>query len=309
MSLRDALLANWPYKVAAIALAILLWLNVTADEERQDQPLETRLEIEVQDTAWSVREAPAEVTTIFEGTRGAMIALFNRPVVRKVIPTVTDTVAVLRLTSDDVVYDRRLNVRPTAVVPAEVTVTFEPRVTKRVPVVAHTDAQPAAGFVIEAIQVQPDSATLRGPASRLAAVTRIATDRLDAGLLDHRLAQQLSLDLPEDLTGVTVEPTSVLVAIEVDSLVARTFEVPVRATGAGGRGVALEPPTVRVVVTGGAAAVQSLAATDLRASVQIDAPIDEPRSFAVRVALPDDVRASVNPDPPRVTVRPSRSGG
>lgn len=309
MNLRRALLEHWPYKVAAIVLSVLLWLNVTADRERQGQRVRTPLEFEVRDSAWSLRSAPDEVWTVFQGRRGDLIALFNEPVIRKVIDDVRDSTMEVELSVNDVAFDRRLTVRPTAVDPSRVTVRLERRISKRVPVRARAGARAAEGFALGRTQVEPESVTVRGPESQVAGLTGVSTEPLQVGQIRRSVSQQLALRPSADLPGVTVEPENVMVMIEVDSILSRDFRVPVSAIGAGSGSVALEPGTVRVRVTGPAGAVRSLATGDLGATVRVDAPLGAPRTFPVQVELPADVNATLSTEPPRVTARPRGEEG
>ncbi|MXW55901.1 MAG: hypothetical protein F4Z59_04225, partial [Gemmatimonadales bacterium] len=104
MDFKSAFTKNWPYKVAAIVLSVLLWLSVSADAEIAEQPVSTLLEIQVSDSAWSLREVrPAEITTTFRGRRNQMFAArFERPVIRKVLDQVEDTVVQVPLSASEV---------------------------------------------------------------------------------------------------------------------------------------------------------------------------------------------------------------
>lgn len=309
MGFRSALLDKWPYKLAAVVLAILLWLNVTADQQRQDQPMRTRVEFEVPDTTWSLREAPTEIQTVFQGRQGDLLAM-NQPVVlRKVIDPVTDSVMEVELGVQDVSFDRSLSVRPTSVIPQRVEVHLEPRVDRRVPVLARAGARAAEGFVISRTVVQPDSVTLYGPASVLDRIVNVETSALQIGEVRTSTSRQADLVLPDDLMSVDVSPGMVLVSIEVDSLIARRLQVPVHAVGQGADAVTLAPSRVWVTVTGAASAVGSLTAADLVATVQVDVAPAEERTFEVGVQLPAGLRATRAVEPPRVRARRIDDGG
>ncbi len=309
MSLRSAILDKWPYKLAAIVLSILLWLNVTADQQRQDQPIGTRVEFEVADTTWSLRDAPSEVSTVFQGRQGDLIAMFNQPVLRKVIEEVTDSVMEVELSVDDVSFDRSLSVRPTAVVPQRVTVRLERRVDRRVPVAARAGARAAPGHVIARTVVEPDSVTLYGPESVVTRVLSIETQPLQLGEIRASTYRQAELSLPEDLSSVEAVPSTVMVSIEVDSLVSRHLQVPVRALGDAAAAVILDPTRVSVTVTGPQAAVGSLTEADLVATVQVDVVPAEERTFEVSVRLPAGLNATPTVEPARVRARPRGSVG
>lgn len=307
MSFRSAILDKWPYKLAAVVLSILLWLNVTADQQRQDQPMRTRVEFEVPDTTWSLREAPNEVRTVFQGRQGDLIAMVE-PVLRKVIDPITDSVMEVELAVEDVSFDRSLSVRPTAVVPQRVAVHLERRVDRRVPVVARVGARAAEGFVVSRTVVQPDSVTLYGPGSVLDGMLHVETSPLQLGELRVSTSRQADVVLPQDLASVEVSPNTVLVSIEVDSLIARRLQVPVHAVGQGADAVSLEPSRVWVTVTGAASAVGTLTAADLVATVQVDVVPAEERTFEVAVQLPAGLSATRSVEPPRVRARRLEEG-
>lgn len=308
MDVRAAILENWPYKAAAIVLSILLWFNVTADQQRQDQALRTRLEFEVGDTAWSLLEAPTEVMTVFQGRRGDMIGLFNEPVIRKTIDEVTGPEMEIVLSPADVAYDRSLNVRPLDVRPQRVTVRFERRVTRRVPLVAETRVEPAEGFVRGRVVVDEDSVTVRGPQSVVLGIARLRTRPVAPdSLVRGSVSRQVDVAIPPDLEGIDVDPAQVFVTVEIDSIAQRSFDVPVQATGPAAAGTRLEPDRVRITVRGAWGAVQGLAASDVHAVVRIDSPVSGERSAVVSVELPPDLTATATADPARVTV--SRGAG
>lgn len=303
MDLRAAIVEKWPYKAAAVTLSLLLWFNVAADQQRQDQPVRTRLDITVTDTAWSLREAPREVTTMFQGRRGDLIALFNEPAVRKVISDVTGPEMDVELTPADVAYDRGLNVRPTEVRPSLVRIRFETRVSRRVPLVPDTRVELADGFVMGDVVAELDSVTVRGPQSLVQSIGRLRTQPIaPEGRIRRPLTRQVGVALPSELEGIEVDPPQVIVTVEVDSIAERAFRVPVEVEGANADDVTILPPRVRVTVRGGSRAIQSLEETDVRAVARIDAPVTDERSVPVAIQLPPGLTATASADPARVTL-------
>jgi len=295
VSLSSALLENWPYKVAAIVLSILLWLNVTADVERQDQGIETRLEFDVNDPAWAIARAPAEVTTYFQGRRGAIIALRNQPVIRTVLEEVDDSIVEVTLDPGDVEFDRSLAARATAVSPPRVMVYLEPRESRSVPVVPTSDVRAANGLVLRDVVVRPGSVTVSGPRSAVSRITEVHTERLEVGEIDESITRLAGLDPPPGAQMLEFDPDRVSVAFDLDSLLARRYQLTVTAEGEGARLVTLDPPVVLVTVTGPASVVSGLAASDLSASVQVQ--------------LPAGIEARAEATPARVTARRDGGGG
>lgn len=300
---------RWPYKVAAVVLSVLLWLNVAADQERGDQAVPTRLDIVVADTMWTLREAPPQVTTVFEGRRGDIIALFDQPTIREVITEVADSVMEIELDASRVQFDRDLSVRPTAVTPSRVVVRLEPRVRVRVPVYVNARAEAEQGYVVGDPQVSPDSVTVRGPRSVVSLLSRLETERLDLGQLERTVDRHVPVVLPPGVQRVTLSPPNVLVTIPVDSLMSRRFLVPITAEGPFAGEVTLDPTSVALTVRGGAAVVSRLAALDFQVIAVVGGAFAEPRSVQLRVRPPPGVEVTTTTDPARVTISPPGAGG
>ena len=306
MNFQGLLTRNWPFKAAAVVLSILLWLRVSADTELAEQAVPTQLEIQVNDSAWSLREAPPEITTTFRGARNQVFASrFEENLIRKVIDEVQDSLVTVELTPSEVIYNRQLGVEPVAVSPGEFVLRLEERVTKRVAVAGRTDARAAAGAFVAGIVTAPDSVRLQGPASFVDQITEVTTELLEVGAVSSRVTQQLAIVLPPEVAGLSVDPATVIATVEVDSLLTREFEAPVTATGGGAGAVALDPPTVAVFVSGPAAVVGGLDAADIRATIEIPADFEGAGSFPVEAGLPDAAAATVTLDvaPERVSAR------
>jgi hypothetical protein len=304
VSLRAAILENWPYKAAAVTLSVLLWFNVTADQERPDQSVPTRLEFVVSDTLWTLREAPTQVTTTFQGRRGDVFALFGQPVIRKVIEGVTDSVMEIELSPSDVMFDRTLNVRPMAVNPSRVTLRFERREERTVAVIPITSITPAEGFVRGRLLVEPESVTVRGGVSAMRALGPLQTERLVVDAADTTVTRQLDIQIPPELEGIQVDPQRVLLTAEIDALVERVLLVAVRVIGGGARGVVLTPDSVEVRVRGAQQIVSALTPADVEATVRIDGELAAAQTYRVALDLKSDLAATATAVPPRVTAGP-----
>jgi len=304
VDLQSMFMEKWPYKIAAIVLSVLVWLNVTANRETQGRPISTRLEVEVQDSAWAISDVQAEVTTIFQGRSGDIVALMNAPVLRASIESVEDSIVELTLDVEDVEYDRSLSVLATSVSPPRVSVRLEPRVVRMVPVLPMNEATPEDGFAVARTLVLPDSIRLSGPASAVEPVVAVATERLDLGQIRETVTRTVGLQAPEGPPSMTLQPEQVTLTVEVDSLIVRRFQLTVLIAGDGAAGVAVDPPVVVVDVTGAARIVASLAAADLSATVRIAGTLTAPQTSPVQIRLPAGVNVRAIAQPAEVTVTP-----
>ena len=113
MDLREALLRHWPLKLAALALAVLLWAGV-ASQEVTSQLVAVRLELDWADTLDLSRPLPS-VTALVTGPGREILKLYSTPLVlRSAVPeSATRRPWRLRLTPE------RLQVPPSAKITVE----------------------------------------------------------------------------------------------------------------------------------------------------------------------------------------------
>jgi len=299
---------NWHYKVAALFIVFLLWLDVTAGE-RQSQEVTTRVTVEVQDTAWVLVEAADRVATTFQGRNRELLALVaDDPQIRIAIREVTGPTMRVPLDADLVEYDRDLGARATLVVPTTLELHFEPLMQRRVPISADLVTVPALGYtVLRPILLDPDSVTIKGGESEVERVRQVATRRVTIEDLRNPVVRDIPLESPAGARSIELDPTSVLVTIPVDSLVVRQVRLPVRVTGAAARSVDVSPDSVDVVVRGAWSAVRRQIDAMPFASVGVESEPTGVGTVPVRVEMTSGGFVSVSVAPPEVSVRRKRS--
>lgn len=309
MNWKSLFLSNWPYKLAALVLALLLWFSVSA-EERLDYPVPTNLEVEVRDSAWVLVSVPEEVQTYFQTQRGEAMGLTfgEQPVIRIVIDSVDGPTRQVPIRPDMVEYNTQLNARPMEVRPAEIELQLEPRVERRLPVRAELRTSAAEGFTVvrEAI-LQPESVTVTGAESEVASMADVPTERVELEDLRSSFTRELTLLPPPGVPTVSVDPRAVLATVEVDSLVERAFRRPLDLSGAAASAAVSPRDSVDVVVRGAGGSLMDLTAGDVVAEVTVDSLPAGGASFPVRVRLPDGVSATASASPSEVTLRRSRA--
>ncbi|HSM09394.1 MAG TPA: YbbR-like domain-containing protein [Gemmatimonadota bacterium] len=305
MNWRDLLLDNLGFKLAALVVVGMLWVSVTADE-RQAQPVPTALSVEVRDTSWILMESPGEVSTTFTGRNRELLGLLmERPVATLEVDSVTGERMRVALPVDRVEYDRDLGVVPSFINPSAVDLRFERRRSVRVPVVADVEAVAASGFtVVQPITVEPESVTVRGPASWIEDVTRISTRAVRLDDLSNSVIRDIPLDVSSAVPGVDVEPSAVLVTVTLDSLVVRELRVPVRPVGAGAEFARVAPDSVAVTLRGVAGAVEELASAVDVVEVEVATRPERPYQVTLRFEGEADGPVAVALEPPIATVEP-----
>ena len=87
MDLRGALVRHWPLKLAALALAVLLWVGV-ASQEVTTQLVRVRVDADFEDTLDLAEPLPT-VTALVSGPGHEILKLYSQPLVLHV--TVPET--------------------------------------------------------------------------------------------------------------------------------------------------------------------------------------------------------------------------
>lgn len=305
MNWRALLLDNIGFKLAALVVVAMLWVSVTADE-RQAQPVPTALSVEVRDTAWILVESPAEVSTTFTGRNRELLGLLmERPVATLEVDSVTGEQMRVALPVDRVEYDRDLGVVPSFITPPAIDLRFERRRSVRVPVVADVETVAAPGFtVVRPITVEPESVTVRGPASWIDGLTRLSTRSVRLDDLSNSVIRDIPVDVPSAVPGAEVEPSAVLVTVTLDSLVVRELRLPVRLVGAGAELARVEPDSAAVTLRGVAAAVDRLVGGVDAVEVEVTTPPERAYDVTLRLGVDADGPVAVTLEPPTATVEP-----
>jgi len=306
---RGMLLDNWPYKLAALVLAILLWFNVAA-EKRQEQTVPTRLDLEVQDTAWVITNAPDRVQTSFQGRVGDILSMAtSAPVIRRVIDTVTGPTMTIDLSPSMVSYDRDLKATPVAVHPSQVEVHFDRKVERKVPVAPRLELSAAEGFaIVRPVRLQPDSVTVRGARSVVRSIDSLRTEPATMSDLARSVSREMQVQPPRGTSGITIEPGTILATVGVDSLVEAALTVPLELRGPAAGRAAPPRDSVAVALRGARPTVRALDTASVHAFVMVDSLPAGGTTVPVQVELPPQVEVTATPSPAEVRVRPAGAG-
>ncbi|MEO5940006.1 MAG: CdaR family protein [Candidatus Limnocylindrales bacterium] len=212
-----AIIYNWPLKVMAIALAMLLYGALVIAQNQQSHPAFVPIQAANQPAGTIVIGPLGEVTEVSYLVRDqANVAFtsanFNATVdLAQVAPgPQTQSVRVVVQSADP-------RIQVLSAVPEFVSVKVERVVSKRVPVNVVPGPVPD-GLDIKAPQQSIESATVRGAQSDVARVTSLRADvAIDTSGLDVDRDFPLAPidDLGERVRGVEAEPTSVRVTMDV----------------------------------------------------------------------------------------------
>ncbi|MFL5805240.1 MAG: YbbR-like domain-containing protein, partial [Roseiflexaceae bacterium] len=144
---------------------------------------------------------------------------------------------------------------------------------KRVPVVPQVVGQPASGYVVGGLTVEPQFVRLAGGAGSLESVESVTTEAVDIQGASQTISRTVRLDEPASTPLLSGEPVSATVTVRITPI-ERPFQVtlpmPVQLTDIGpGLLGSVNPLIVQVTLSGAAAQLARLDAESLVGSVSV----------------------------------------
>lgn len=223
--LRGALTERLLYKTAALFLALVLWLIVSADQPTEEI-VPVTLVVQADSTLMLTEAVPVLRARVVGPLREVLKLYATPPTVQRSVPGEdTDSIR-FQLEPRDVVIPAGVNVRVSSLEPSAVSLRFTSRVGRRVPVRSRLRVTVDSTLrTLGAPRLQPDSVTIFGTRESVAAVTEVPTM-----LLDVRVRDTSSVLVPLDTSGldVRVQPAEVRFRVRVvgDTLLPIPFLMP-----------------------------------------------------------------------------------
>ena len=288
-------------KIVSIALASLLWLIVSG-EQIVERALRVPLEFTNLPPQLEIVGEPPNVADVrVRGSSGALSRIATGELVAVVdLRTAKTGQRLFHLTTADVRAPFGIDV--VQVTPSNVSMRFEPSVSKIVPVVPSVEGEPAPGYVVGTVKADPATVEVVGPATALNNLTEAITEPVTVTGMSGTVVDTVTVGSPDPLirlreplmARVTVTITAAPVEWDVRGIV-----VQVRNAA---RPVQLTTRQVTVHVRGPADA-RNHAPTDFDASIdvaglgpgQYDRPVRvvPPSRVGVIAVLPEQVRVRV----------------
>jgi hypothetical protein len=261
---------NWQLKLAALALAILLWVVVSAEQvTTQWIPVPVRVSSDVPGRVVTGGPVPAEVEVRFAGPGRELWELaLERPVLVLPVDRVEADEQVFVLEPRMVSIPNGLSaVSARDVRPGSVRVLTQRVVTREVPVRLRLARRSRDRYVVlDTPRVSPATVRVTGPADRVARLDAVVTEPLEIGAADSVFRLAVPLD-GDSLGGVRASARAVEVSARVDRVVERIFPDVAVARLVGAR---VAPERVDVRVQGPSRLVRALDAASLRVTVGVD---------------------------------------
>lgn len=162
--------------------------------------------------------------------------------------------------------------------------------------------QPADGYRLLGINVDPPSVLLQGSPSRLTALTQVTTEPIDITGLTETFSQQVTLDLPD---GITLDEGQVFsVTIEIEPILSTAvYNRPIEFQGVGEDLTAIaEPEEARVVLFGPLPILDSLTEDEIHVTVDAFGLVTGTYSLEPVVSFPERGLELRSVQPPLITV-------
>jgi YbbR domain-containing protein len=266
---RSFLTENLGLKLLSLVLAMLVWFAIageTASEmglrvplELQNVPRDFELSGDTVDAVEvRVRASAGIVHALNPGDVSAQIDLAGSVEGERIVHLTADSIRV------------PFGVRVVKVAPAMLTLRFERTLQKVVPVRPRLVGRPAEGFEVAEVVSEPPEVRLAGPRSRVEAVDSAFTEPLALDAAKDSVSDVVRIGLEDPLLRIQGR-SEVRVTARIRELhEQRTLKgVVVEARGGAAR---FRPAAVQLVLQGPAAVLRRLAATDVKAYVDLAAP-------------------------------------
>lgn len=301
---------NWQLKMLAFALAVLLWVVVSAEQVTTTWLM---VPLEVRNTDPNYRlvslDAPGEVEVRLSGrARDIFDLIFRRPTFVLTLADIQNPVETRFLDPRMLRLPAQMEVSPLDVRPSSVRLEFTRVGIKRVPVRARLSGQLGPMWaVVDTLTGDPGFIDLSGPASLLDPIDEVFTEPIVLTPGDSIIDQTVPVDT-SGLAGLELSDEEIRIEGRVDRVVDRILaEVPVVAAP----GLRTDPAQVTVTLRGPRATVNAVRSTDIRvvATVPGSAPgvpsggvvvpvrVDRLRNGVMAILSPNRVR--VMPPPPQ----------
>lgn len=299
---------NWPYMLIAFALALALWLGVSAEGPTQ-QEIRVPLTVHNLDPRYVMTSRPPDrVEVIFRGPARDLVQLalgWEKPRLVYTVDAVRSRVQDVLLTPEMVAVPEGVEAQPVDVRNGQVVLRFEPALERRVRVTPRVEATAAPGFDLAGpITVEPERVVIRGAESAVRATDSLWTVPLRLEALQESVVREVEIERPDVESPLDLSVETVRIEVPVETVAEVILEdVPVRLVGVGERALAARPSAVDVTLRGPVSRVARLTAQEVDAFVRVDGdgPAEGWRTVEVAVSDPY-VRAAVR-DSVRVVPR------
>jgi YbbR domain-containing protein len=252
--LRRIFLEDWSLKLLSLAIALVLWLVVTGQNEPVMAHVNVQLNFIRPQSLEISNDPPRTVDVMLTGSRSKLDDLTALDLVATVdISNEQPGERVLRL-ADKAIISLPQGVKVDGFQPSAIPIRLEQIIVRQIAIEPKLEGKPPDGYQVYAVRPSKGSVTVRGPESRVNALQKLETESI--WLSGHKTtftAQSLGIDVPD--TKVDLLDPVIDVQIEIAELaVERTFSGVPNGSG----------PPVTITVSGPPGILDKLRPEDLQ---------------------------------------------
>ena len=222
---RKILVEDWSLKLLSLAIALVLWLVVTGQNEPVTAHVNVQLNFIRPQSLEISNDPPRTVDVMLTGSRNKLDDLTALDLVATVdLSDQRPGERVLRL-ADKAQISLPQGVKVDGFQPSAIPIRLEAIIERQVTIELKIEGKPADGYEVYAVRPSKGSVLIRGPESRVNALKKVMTETISlAGRRETFTASNLTIDVPDPKIDL-VDPV-VDVEVDIDERrVEKTFSV------------------------------------------------------------------------------------
>ena len=272
--LRRIFLEDWSLKLLSLAIAIVLWLVVTGQNEPVTAHVNVQLNFIRPQLLEISNDPPRTVDVMLTGSRNKLDDLTALDLVATVdLSEQRAGERVLRL-ADKAQISLPQGVKVDGFQPSAIPIRLEPILERQITIEPKLEGKPADGYEVYAVRPSKGSVTVRGPESRVNALQRVLTESIWlSGHKETFTASSVAIDVADTKVDLLDPVVNVEVEIGEQRVEKRFSGVAVSAAD----GQNTQATTTGVTVLGPASLVAKLKAEDLKIVLHSTANGTEPQ--------------------------------
>jgi YbbR domain-containing protein len=281
------LVSNLPLKIAALLVALSLWL-IAALDRTYSTTVVVPVTLASSDSRSVLSDIDTRTATVTLTGKGKDLLNVRRSRLgfRLNVPETRVGRRQLRLLAADLALPK--DVALAAVDPEFVELRTGEATARVVQVSVPLRGVPPSGVTVT-VNRPPASVKLHGPEDELALLATVNTESLDLGTVSQPGTRRLRVVPPPGL--YLAEPESVDIQVSLEREGARIFlGIPVTSIAPGGRQIEIDPDEAQVAVAGPVGRIDSLKAADIAARIKISGLGPGDYRLAAEIVLPPGFR-------------------
>lgn len=284
--LRKIFLEDWSLKLLSLAIAVVLWLVVTGQNEPVTAHVNVQLNFIRPQMFEISNDPPRTVDVMLTGSRNKLDDLTALDLVATVdLSDQRSGERVLRL-ADKAQISLPQGVKVDGFQPSAIPIHLEPVIERQVTIEPRLEGKPEEGYELYSVRPNKGSVTVRGPESRVNAIEKVFTESVSLAGRKQTFTANLGIDVP-DMKVDLVDPV-VTVEFEIgERAVEKIFSgVPVYDSN----GNPMQRPPMDVTVSGPPSILDGLKLEDLKIVLGWDGLHSTPEP---RLQLPPQIQGKV----------------